>query len=430
VREGRVVPATHVWTGLAGNGLWSTAGNWDVGAPTAAEGTRATDDVILIFPAVANEATTQDIANLIVDQIQIQSYTNYSIQVAQRLTLRQGADPKHPTLPQFSSTFPSITKISGGTITTFDDPIRGGQSAVLQVEGVLTISSILAGGGADSGYVKTDTGALYLLGDNTYTGTTTVSSGLFHVEGAQAGSAVSVATGAMLGGGGNIGAITTTAGAIVAPGLYTAPSPITLTANGDANLTGSRLGLIVYPGAGVSDKLIVRQGTVTLTGTTLDVRSGTITGAPVGQSITLIDNQGFNPIVGTFAGLPSGSTVRVDAQDFRIRYDGGDGNDVVLTALTAVTSPTPTNGTPGTTARPIHLTAVLFTKDVGKKATFIRVTSSAGGTPKVIRSPFQKPAYKGISVRAIDTNGDGSDDSIVVTGKKRRKTGSVNIRIG
>jgi hypothetical protein len=103
----------------------------------------------------------------------------------------------------------------------------------------------------------------------------------------------------------------------------------------------------------------------------------------------------------------------------------------VLTALTAVTSPMPTPTTPGRTATPIHLAAVLFTKNVGKKkATFIRVTSSAGGTPKEIRSPFQRPAYKVITVRAIDTNGDGSDDSIVVTGKKRRKTGSVSIRIG
>jgi autotransporter-associated beta strand protein len=230
-----------------------------------------------------------------VDQIQIQA-DGYSIQVDQTLTLRQGADPNHPTLPQISSSRGSTASISGCTITTFHDPSREGQSAVLQVDGVLRISSVLAGADANSGYVKTGTFRLVLSGANTYTGTTTVSSGLLDVEGTQGGSAVSVASGGMLGGGGTIGAITTTAGVTVAPGLYLAPSPITLTANGDANLTGSRLGLIVYPEAGVSDKLIVRQGTVTLTGTTLDVRSGTIGGAP-----------------GSPRGRPSGLVPRISA---------------------------------------------------------------------------------------------------------------------
>jgi autotransporter-associated beta strand protein len=500
--EGRVVPATHTWTGLAGDGLWSTAGNWDVGAPTAAEGASAAEDVKLIFPAVASETTTQDVANLIVDQIQFQA-GRYSIQVDQTLTLRQGVDSNHPTQQQISVLAGASSTISEGTITTFLDPSRGGQDADLEVAGTLTISSVLAGGNGNSGYDKSGAGTLILWGDNTftggfsvrsgtlvagnaaalgpssggteiiegatldvsgltftgnitgsgevavgsgfttlsgtnsYTGTTTVSGGFLHVDGTQGGSAVLLKNGGILGGRGTIGAITTTAGTTVSPGLLTATSPITLTANGDANLTGSTFGLVVYPGARVSDELIVRQGTVTLTGATLDVRSGTGTGAPVGQSITLVDNQGPNPIVGTFTGLPSDATVSIGRQDFRISYVGGDGNDVVITALTGSPSPiipTPTRPAPTPTEPApthIHLTAVLFTKKVGKKkATFIRIISSAGGTPKELRSPFQKPAYRGITVLAKDTNGDGSDDSVVVTGKKGKKTRTVNIRIG
>ena len=294
---------------------------------------------------------------------------------------------------------------------------------VLTLPGGLTITGNIAG----TGGVAVGSGITTLSGTNTYTGKTTVSGGLLQVDGTQGGSAVSLKSGGWLGGRGTVGAITTTAGTTVFPGLLLATSPITLTANGDANLAGSTFGLVVYPGARVSDKLVVLQGTVTLTGATLNVRSGTVPGAPVGQPITLIDNQGPNPIVGTFTGLPAGATVRVGSQDFRISYVGGDGNDVVITALTAAPTPTPTKPS----QKPIHLTAVLFTKKVGKKkATFIRITSSAGGTPKELRSPFQKPAYKGITVLAKDTNGDGSDDSIVVTGKKGKKTRTVNISIG
>ena len=143
----------------------------------------------------------------------------------------------------------------------------------------------------------------------------------------------------------------------------------------------------------------------------------------------LIDNQGPNPIVGTFTGLPSGATVRVGSQDFRISYVGENGNDVVITALTGAPTPMPTPTTPA--PKPIHLTAVLFTKKVGKKkATFIRITSSAGGTPKALRSPFQKPAYSGITVLGKDTNGDGSDESVLVTGKKGNKIRAVKVPIG
>lgn len=65
--------ATHTWTG-AGGGHWSTAGSWSGGAPTAGEAA----PVVLVFPAAGSKFTTNDIANLTVDQIQI-SGDNYWI---------------------------------------------------------------------------------------------------------------------------------------------------------------------------------------------------------------------------------------------------------------------------------------------------------------------------------------------------------------
>lgn len=79
------------------------------------------------------------------------------------------------------------------------------------------------------------------------------------------------------------------------------------------------------------------DGTVTLGGGTLSLGPAYTGGAqfvPSGTVITLIDNDGTDPVAGAFAGLPEGATLRArTGQRFRISYTGGSGNDVTLTAL-------------------------------------------------------------------------------------------------
>ncbi len=58
-----------------------------------------------------------------------------------------------------------------------------------------------------------------------------------------------------------------------------------------------------------------------------------ITLVPAGQ-IVIIDNDGTDPVVGTFSGRPEGSSFIANGLTYYISYHGGDGNDVVL-------SPTP-----------------------------------------------------------------------------------------
>jgi autotransporter-associated beta strand protein len=53
--------------------------------------------------------------------------------------------------------------------------------------------------------------------------------------------------------------------------------------------------------------------------------------AAIGTVFRIIDNQGTGAISGTFDGLPEGATLMSGAQQFRISYVGGDGNDVTLT---------------------------------------------------------------------------------------------------
>ncbi|MGA8807207.1 MAG: Ig-like domain repeat protein, partial [Thermoanaerobaculia bacterium] len=83
---------------------------------------------------------------------------------------------------------------------------------------------------------------------------------------------------------------------------------------------------------GTSDQVQV-AGTVSVGGSLIvDLLSG----APAsGQTFTLIDNDGADPVTGTFTGMPEGATFAVGTATFVISYHGGDGNDVVLTALSA-----------------------------------------------------------------------------------------------
>ena len=67
-------------------------------------------------------------------------------------------------------------------------------------------------------------------------------------------------------------------------------------------------------------------GTVTLGGAALDVQRDTSFNPSVGDSFILIDNDGTDAVNGTFAQ----SSFTADGVDYIVQYDGGDGNDVVL----------------------------------------------------------------------------------------------------
>jgi hypothetical protein len=70
----------------------------------------------------------------------------------------------------------------------------------------------------------------------------------------------------------------------------------------------------------------------------------------VGDTTTLIKNDANTPVVGTFAGLPEGSTFTAGTITYRITYHGGAGNDVQIVVAAAATLTTlnssmnPSNG--------------------------------------------------------------------------------------
>ena len=72
-------------------------------------------------------------------------------------------------------------------------------------------------------------------------------------------------------------------------------------------------------------------GSVSLGGATLDA-FGTITCSAQGYHSFSSTTTWLTPSAGTFAGLANGDIVSINAQDFVLFYDGGNGNDVVLVA--------------------------------------------------------------------------------------------------
>ncbi len=241
---------------------------------------------------------------------------------------------------------------SGGPITlanalTFGGNFTVGGSQALTFTGAATLtgtrtitvtntgSTTLAGNIGQSasglGLIKAGTGTLTLSGTNSYTGTTTLMAGTLLVNGSLTGSAISVRSGATLGGTGTVGKVSALSGGHVAPGAG-AGLPGTLTAAAVTLPSGSTFDVVLNGttvGSGYAQ--LSASGTITLTGSTLDVSLG-FTPA-IGNAFTIIDNTGAGAIVGTFHGLAQNGTFTQNGMVFQINYTGGDGNDVVLTRI-------------------------------------------------------------------------------------------------
>lgn len=193
--------------------------------------------------------------------------------------------------------------------------------------------------GASGINVRTGTAtAVTLAGTNTYSGNTTLEYGNVSILGTATSSAfkgpgsssdpirVLVAPGSSIHSF-QVGAATVTqelgvAGATA--GLATLLNGLLLdSANG-------RLSVRVQT-AVLADQFAVVGG-VNVTGATLAVDSSAFDPA-AGTTYAILNNDGGDAIVGTFAGLPEGTVLTANARNFRISYAGGTGNDITLTRV-------------------------------------------------------------------------------------------------
>lgn len=116
----------------------------------------------------------------------------------------------------------------------------------------------------------------------------------------------------------------------VAPGN----SPGTITVNGTLYLNGTYQAEILNKDS--YDRIVT--GDAILNGA---LNLAFLTGGSVtqGDTFTIISNTGSNPVNGEFSNLAQGAQITVGGATFSINYNGGDGNDVVLTAINTAKAP-------------------------------------------------------------------------------------------
>ena len=196
---------------------------------------------------------------------------------------------------------------TNGATTTFYGIISGVPSSVLEKQG---------------------SGDWFLNGDcSGFLGSTYVNGGTLSVNGLLGNGSVHVYSGAVLAGVGYAGPVSALSGK-VAPGN----SPGLLSSANFALGSSTTLEIEL---AGTSPGLEYDQisviGTVDLGGASLHVQLQFP--SAVSNEFLIINNDGNDPVNGTFNGVTEGGTFYANGAQFQISYKGGDGNDVVLTQI-------------------------------------------------------------------------------------------------
>lgn len=280
--------------------------------------------------------------------------------------------------------------------TTYDviDELSGNGNLTFGVSGFLTVGAnngsstfdgIASGPGYAGGYTlrKTGTGVFTLNGNNTFQNQTRVDNGVIIINGSQPQSPLFVfSTLATAGGRGVVGDIRCFGS--LAPGN----SPATLTSSNLFFSSGGYFVELTGPTPGTDYDQLVVHGTNNLGGAALTVYPAFTKPVAVGQKFTIIDNDGTDPIVGTFNGLDEGAAITSGFYTFTISYAGGSGNDVVLTltnlpaaTLGGLTTVTTGNGNGAIDPNECNLISVVLTNTTAAPMTGIsaRLASVSGG---------------------------------------------------
>lgn len=303
---------TRTWTGAL-NGNWSVAANWSPsGTPDPA------DD--LFFPLnAANHTMTNDLpAGTVVGAMTFGSaYTlngNLLTLTGDVSGFVSNADLRIGASLSFSGETDGALDINGQTLTVPNASLKGsinGNGTIVAQGDMIAI--FLRGSGNFSGTIQQGaSGGGVLLGEAVLPNATVSVQQVYQV--------LSDAT---------LGDVTITPSqsGYVTSGLGILHTKSLTLSHTDGWLGG---GLLAVVNPAVNSQIDV-TGTVALNGAPLRTyASGKIA---AGQTFTIINNDGVDPVNGTFENLPEGAVLDGVEFRFRISYIGGDGNDVVLTTL-------------------------------------------------------------------------------------------------
>ena len=331
-----VFAAVRTWDGGGVDSNWQTAANWagDV-APVAG------DD--LVFPAIAPQFSANNNFPLLTSfrsiTIEGGTYTlsgNF-IRLTNGLTVNAGTQTVNIavtlTAPQ------TFTATAAAATVTIVSVSTGSSGLTFDGSGVVGVG-LISGSGP---ITKNGSGAAGLISSFGYSGSITVNNGIFVVDANIPGSAVTVngPSGADLlglsglGGTGTVGSVNVIQGGVSA-GTLTSPTGI-LNISGGIALTSNGAYLCkiggTAPGAGGHDQLNV-TGSVSLGGARLGPLPWNGFRPAIGDTFEILRNDGSDPVSGTFAAALEGSVFAGPLNTaFRITYQGGDGNDIVITRV-------------------------------------------------------------------------------------------------
>lgn len=318
--------------------------------------------------------------------------------------------------------------------------------------GTLTLSGKINGG--SSTLQKTGAGTLIISGNGNNQGSTVVGAGTVYQLGKD-NVPVFVSTSGTLQGNGQIGVLNMTAGqnGTVTPGTQTSNVAVLTTSGISAQ---SSVGVFSFDlntsgaVAGTAYDQLAVNGSVNLSGR--PVLTVNLNFAPTVRDTiyTIINNDGSDPVVGTFNGQAEGSLVTVlytagNSVSYRISYVGGNGNDVTLTCVGVLTtnmltssdvdnltqygeSVTFTSTISAVTGTVTSGTVTYFDQGVSigqarvtnGVATFTTTTLSVNGSPHVITSRFVGQGIFGDSDSNIIVQSvNKSSSSITVTTNSR-----------
>jgi hypothetical protein len=173
--------------------------------------------------------------------------------------------------------------------------------------------------------------------DTTSTYTSTVEDKSYTIVSAnQPNVTYTVSSGGILGGDGTVGPINVLSGGKLAPG--TSPGCLN---SGNLTLATGGTFEVEIGGTTVCSEYDQQRvvGTVDLGDSNLSTILWNNYVPVAGGSYTIIDNDGTDAIIGTFSNMPEGSTFTINGVVMEITYNGGDGNDIVLSVVSVPATP-------------------------------------------------------------------------------------------